>query len=109
MSETLLRCPFCGVSLKKIGSKRRGNQFYVHDYKGPDCTLKEFSFKADDEEKIKQWNTRKPMQNIVERLKELKDKAVINVTPKNVLAHIDWVEGMDKAIEIVKEEGDLNE
>ena len=49
------------------------------------------------------------MQNIVERLKELKDKAVINVTPKNVLAHIDWVEGMDKAIEIVKEEGDLNE
>ena len=109
MSETLLRCPFCGVSLKKIGRKRRGNQFYVHDYKGPDCTLKEFSFKADDEEKIKQWNTRKPMQNIVERLERLEEEKGTVVIDGKVMYQEDYFIDIDKAIDIVKEEGGMNE
>lgn len=102
MSE-LKRCPFCGVSLKKIGSKRRGNQFYVHDYKGPDCILKEFSFKADDEEKMKQWNTRKPMQNIAERLKQKKTDAFERLFDGGSRGI-----GFCEAIEIVKEEGEIN-
>ena len=111
MSETLLRCPFCGVSLKKIGRKRRGNQFYVHDYRGPDCSLKEFSFKADDEEKIKQWNTRKPMQNIVERLEiKLSDTVYEKATQESNESYLDGLSmGYCEAIGIVKEEADLNE
>ena len=58
---------------------------------------------------IKAWNTRKPMQNIVERLEEEKSKASKCVTPQNILGHVDWVEGIDKAIEIVKGEGGLND
>lgn len=105
MSEIkLLRCPFCGGEAELLKGQCEIDNYVMC----LECRSKTklYNTKASA---IKAWNTRKPMQNIVERLEELKDKAVINVTPKNVLAHIDWVEGMDKAIEIVKEEGDLNE
>ena len=39
------------------------------------------------------------VDKIVEELEEAKEKTV---TPKNVLGHIDYVEGLEKAIEIVK-------
>ena len=113
-TNSLLNCPFCGVSLKKIGSKRRGNQFYVHDYKGPDCILKEFSFKADDEEKMKHWNTRKPMERIVERLEEeleLTDKEKRRCVHENPLQFDEakgYARGIANAIEIVKEEGGID-
>lgn len=106
MNEILLKCPFCGVSLKKIGSKRRGNQFYVHDYKGPDCILKEFSFKADDEEKMKQWNTRKPMQNIVKRLKKKHEESTNDYHDLQDVSCLGGMNAYRNAIEIVKEEGE---
>lgn len=102
-TDIIKRCPFCGETLRKIGSKHRGNQFYVHDINGPDCILKEFAFKADDEEKIKRWNTRKPLDRIAERLEDetiaLEDD------------YGDFVECIPKeiAIEIVKEEGGIDE
>ena len=110
-TNTIKRCPFCGVSLKKIGNKRRGSQFYIHDYKGPDCILKEFSFKADDEEKIKQWNTRKPMQNIVERLEiKLSDTVYEKATQESNESHLNGLSmGYCEAIGIVKEEGGIDE
>ena len=107
-TNSLLNCPFCGVSLKKIGSKRRGNQFYVHDLNGPDCILKEFAFKADDEEKIKRWNTRKPMKRIVERLEETKTKSYVTGITANPY-EFGACHAMNDAIAIVKEEGGLNE
>ena len=42
---------------------------------------------------------------VVEQLEEAKHMAVNKTTSKNILAHIDWVEGIDKAIEIVKAGG----
>ncbi len=84
MSE-IKRCPFCGGELLQDG------KFYVHPVVG--CLLDGIPIK-NDAESIKRWNTRIPMQNIVERLEEIKNYA--------------WDEeyqSMCDAIEIVKEEG----
>lgn len=45
------------------------------------------------------------VEAVVKELEELKDNAVKKVIPKNVLAHIDFVEGIDKAIEIIRKGG----
>lgn len=92
MSE-LKRCPFCGITLIADG-----NKFFVHPVVG--CLLDGIPIK-NDAESIKRWNTRKPMQNIVERLeKELKNT--------------EWIEFEERityrrSIKIVKEEGEMNE
>lgn len=103
MSE-IKRCPFCGIPLKLVGSKRRGNQHYLHEYNN-NCILNGFGFIATDEN-IQHWNTRKPMQNIVERLEELYDDI-------SVQYETNYESGIEKgycdAIEIVKEEGGMNE
>ena len=101
MSE-LKRCPFCGIPLKLVGSKRRGNQHYLHEYNN-NCILNGFGFIATDEN-IQHWNTRKPMQNIVERLKQKKTDAFERLFDGGSRGI-----GFCEAIEIVKEEGGMNE
>ena len=114
MSE-LKRCPFCGgedirYSLKTMG--RREGTYHVAMYCNKcNCygartiikPLEETRWQIENNEKykeiaIKAWNTRKPMQNILERLEEEKS---------------DWNDdynvSIKKAIEIVKEEGEINE
>lgn len=101
MSETLIRCPFCGIPLKLVGSKRRGNQHYLHEYNN-NCILNGFGFIATDEN-IQHWNTRKPLERIVERLEEElhPDKECFDFEDDYIYA-----EGRhNKYIEIVKEEG----
>ena len=102
MSE-LKRCPFCGIPLKLVGSKRRGNQHYLHEYNN-NCILNGFGFIATDEN-IQHWNTRIPMQNIVERLED-KNMSLINNANISCNEFADGtVNGFELAIEIVKEEG----
>ena len=48
---------------------------------------------------IEKWNTRKPMQEIVERL----EKKI------NPLHNVNWNSAIEDAIEIVKEVGGMNE
>ena len=123
MSE-LKRCPFCGVDKLKIESKTKdisyrhvrqhtlsvrcnkcharggtvsgeiGNYSFGTPKSEKLTTLKELEEKA-----IEAWNTRKPMQNIVERLEEYRDEAK-QFGLSGMLTDI---------IEIVKEEGGLNE
>lgn len=100
MSE-IKRCPFCGIPLKLVGSKRRGNQHYLHEYNN-NCILNGFGFTATDEN-IQHWNTRKPMQNIVERLREKAKEPMYQHHGDN------YYVGIYDAIEIVKEEGGMNE
>lgn len=110
MSE-LKRCPFCDGKLKKSGSKRRGNQFYMHEYNG--CILQIICFRTDDVESIEKWNTRKPMERIVERVEYLPVKTTSKyVESKEVPEYFNEVitgEYINKkdVIEIVKEEGGL--
>lgn len=87
----LKRCPFCDAEMESSN-----NQYYFHP--DNDCILHGFGFA--DRRSIKAWNTRKPMQNIVERLEK-------------ELENTEWIEFEERityrrSIQIVKEEGDLD-
>lgn len=113
MSE-IKRCPFCGIPLKLVGSKRRGNQHYLHEYNN-NCILNGFGFTATDEN-IQHWNTRKPMQNIVERLEECyeryEDLEYYEHLENGRSLDFEYChgkkDGVNEAIEIVEEEGGMN-
>lgn len=118
MSETLLRCPFCGGEAKI--DKTIANTVSV------ECTVCHASSRmilcteGDIEQKaIEAWNTRKPMQNIVERLEE--EYHEIDKSKKESYENGDWERfdmftnlnrGIYKSIAIVntivKEEGEIN-
>ena len=106
MSTNIIkRCSFCGMPLKLVGSKQRGNQHYLHEYNN-NCILKGFGFKATDEN-IEHWNTRKPMENIVERLEE-RINIYKNTLDANFPAVDMSIKETERIIEIVKEEGGVN-
>ena len=87
----LKRCPFCDAEMESSN-----NQYYFHP--DNDCILHGFGFA--DRRSIKAWNTRKPMQNIVERLEK-------------ELEMTEWIEFEERityrrSIKIVKEEGEID-
>ena len=107
MSETLLRCPFCGGEAKI--DKTIANTVSV------ECTVCHASSRmilcteGDIEQKaIEAWNTRKPMQNIVERLEETKTKSYVTGITSNPY-EFGACHAMNDAIKIVKEEGEIND
>ena len=106
ISKQLAKCPFCDIPLKLVGSKQRGNQHYLHEYNN-NCILNGFGFIATDEN-IQHWNTRKPMQNIVERLEETKTKSYVTGITSNPY-EFGACHAMNDAIKIVKEEGEIND
>ena len=60
-------------------------------------------------ELLKRWNTRKPMDRIVERLEDTYQDR-INCAYHTSDCFIDGqADGLDKALSIVKEEGEMNE
>lgn len=87
MSE-LKRCPFCGGEAEI----RLGGMIYI-----PRCTKCgcELAGCREREEVIESWNTRKPMDKIVERLKE---KAL------GGMGCPQWLP-LESALEIIEEEG----
>lgn len=94
MSETrLLSCPFCGKELIKINIEP--DTVYLHDNK--DCFLGLFSIHNRETEKIEAWNTRKPMERIVENLEEYQNENIHEANSGFI----------DVCIDIVKEEGVL--
>jgi hypothetical protein len=106
MSE-LKRCPFCGKTLIADGVK-----FFVHPVVG--CLLDGIPIK-NDAESIKRWNTRKPMDRIVERLEQQakqynrRAKELANKSTEAGIHNKGKACSYEHAIEIVKEEGGLNE
>lgn len=86
------------------------NIYYSKDYKEKEKELKEKT--------IRTWNTRKPMERILERLEELTEKHMNNSEKAAELGE-DYERHMifngakgtafEEAIEIVKEEGGLND
>ena len=116
MSETkLLRCPCCDSENIKEGSSVTtfGEDIYI---KCLTCGLKmqlcsEYGWK----ELFKRWNTRIPMQNIVERLEETEckchDDYIENLEKQNTVCTnvcFGKMVGVRNAIEIVKEEGGIS-
>ncbi len=84
MQNKLLPCPFCGSKLHKH------NRYFHHEING--CLFDNYEFFEED---FKKWNTRKPMERIVERLEEDYSQDIGSLKMISV----------DKAIEIVKAGG----
>ena len=91
MSE-LKRCPFCGGEFEVVGK----GHYFAHKTNG--CILQHLCFETDDEEAIEAWNTRKPIEKVLERLEERKKNSLKSCeTMSNSVV-------FSEAIEIIKEE-----
>ena len=115
MSE-LKRCPFCGGDNVGVWHNRPVSPLIADSYEVR-CYNCNFGLRPErlKEKAIEAWNTRKPMQNIMERLEEKSDFHVklanyeMNVgTIVEMEKHKMAIDVYSKAIEIVKEEGGLN-
>ena len=113
MSETkLLNCPFCGGEAELIGHYIKGVpnnfQYFVRCKKCKARPQLFYTFKK-KEKAVEVWNTRKPMERIVERLEEVGNYEVIlhggRCNGKTLT--LGYKKGIEKAIEIVKEEGGI--
>ena len=89
--ERLKPCPFCGG--EAICIERASNYPYIYGVMCMDCHCRT-SFGKDTDKVIKTWNTRKPMERIVEKLEEAGFKFVTHGGNQMV--------SLEEAIEIVK-------
>lgn len=106
MSEIkLLPCPFCGSEdIVDLGGSAIGGLSLLYYITCCECHCRTV-VKPTKEEAIKAWNTRKPTERIVERMKkkiQASDTKFDNITEMNA-----YDDGVDDAIEIIKEEGAL--
>ena len=103
MSEIkLLPCPFCGGKAF-IRQNKDAMKTYSAYCGNEDCSASPKVSAYGKEMAIDLWNTRKPMQEIVERLEDAKVPIFDNYTEE----YEDMV-FLDKAIEIVEEVGGMN-
>ena len=94
MSEIkLAKCPFCDAKLKRWDYMP--NVFFEHPYNG--CILSGKKV-LESEHDINAWNTRKPMERIIEKLENLRTKPTETVYDTVLIGSV---------IEIVKEEGGI--
>lgn len=115
MSEIkLLPCPFCGGEAELIGHYIKGVpndfQYFVRCKKCKARPQQFYTFKK-KEKAVEAWNTRRPMELIVDRLEKelyLADKEKERSAKENPLQFDSakgYANGVAVAIEIVKEEG----
>ncbi|MBR4930736.1 MAG: Lar family restriction alleviation protein [Bacteroidaceae bacterium] len=110
MSEIkLLPCPFCGGEAEVIGHyiKAGANnfQYFVRCKKCKARPQPFYTFKK-KEKAVEVWNTRKPMERILERLEEASFWTEQTFDEDGYGNDDSWeAVWLDKAIEIVKEEG----
>ena len=104
---TVLSCPFCKEELEVVGK----GHYFAHKING--CILQHLCFEIDDDEAVKRWNIRKPMERILERLEECKETHDRRLLSKKETAsfkikELQFSGCYQNAIEIVKEEGGIN-
>lgn len=108
MSEIkLLPCPFCGGE-KVISTYNNFVPALLCGGCGAMMTIPmSFGDTYEDKERelLRKWNTRIPMQEIVERLEESKGTVVID---GKEMYQEDYFIDIDEAIQIVKEVGGMN-
>ena len=106
MSE-LLNCPFCGgkafVDTHKFWDEK-AKDFTVQTYgvKCYDCQMGTWQHYRKEDDAIKHWNTRKPMENIVAELEKSKTSSEYEI--EGTIPRKGFVKGIDKAINMVKQE-----
>lgn len=110
MSEIkLLPCPFCGGEAKFI----TGSPFiWEHAVACAECgsatrMIGGVTPSMARNRVAQVWNTRKPMQEIVERLDEIKKNFVVNASSDYLAIH--YALAIDSTIKVVKEAGGMND
>lgn len=102
MSE-LKKCPFCSgnATIQKLSNSTLSFVVCV------DCRMRTPTLQ-DGKTAMRVWNTRTPMDNIVEKLKELKMRYFLTIAntgdDKNDFAYENVGNALDKAINIIKQE-----
>ena len=99
-NDKLLPCPFCGGEAQPTFlCNGRYNQIKC---KTPKCIMNVDlpALYGSREEAIEKWNTRKPMERILEQLEEESD--FFGGEPMGSLQKAYYCKGIEKAIEIVK-------
>ena len=105
MSETkLLRCPFCGGEAELLKGQCEIDNYVMC----LECRSKTklYNTKASA---IKAWNTRKPMERIVERLEEQAEECRKYWQEFDDEDSFGAMNAYCNAVKIVKEEGGMNE
>ena len=98
----LKKCPFCGG---RVAMNQDYEGFYVSCVE-EDCVVMTNSYA--EKEAVEKWNTRKPIERVIERLE--KEKGIAFLTLANTgdskydFAYDYVMAYIDKAIEIIKEE-----
>lgn len=95
-SKQLLNCPFCGGEATMTHYNNKFAKWY--QVVCMNCHLSQTSTYLSEEVAITAWNTRKPMERIVERLEKDGGCDAQDEWSKG------WDEAMTRAIQIVKEE-----
>ena len=105
MSEIkLVPCPICN------GKANIENVFGRNGVICEDCDLMyRGKYEESVEEVVKKWNTRKPMESILKKLRKKEELEVVaGVKGSLEEARLDgYVKGIKKAIEVVKKEGGI--
>ena len=113
-AEPLLRCPFCNSEVKMMDiGEGEHDHYYMIQCQNPNCDGATCYGENSKEEVAKRWNTRKPMERIVEQLEGEHAKEMIfgfnNINDPFAKACSDNKAcAYAKAIEIVKGEKDVD-
>lgn len=104
MSE-LKKCPFCGGDAWIF---KTHEETYAVMHESSDCPITSESFQGNWvydslEEAIKAWNTRKPIERVIERLEE-RIKIYKNTQHNNFPCADVSIKETERIIEIIKEE-----
>lgn len=96
----LKKCPFCGweVDVKEQTRFCNDKMYYVECRNNLCATMPSTEFCSSEEEAIKSWNTRTPLERVVERLE--KEKSNLTTWAEDEAYKL----AINKAIEIIKEE-----
>lgn len=89
----LKRCPFCGGEARFATDSKR----FIECEKCGAST----GYCESEEEAINAWNTRKPVEDVIERLEE--ESNFFRGEPMGTLQKAYYCMGIEKAIEIIKE------
>ena len=110
MSEIkLLPCPFCGGEAELVRQHSGvSDKIYIVSCKNEECEASLGHFCESKEMAIESWNTRKPMERIVTKLKEARAECKeLQRSTTDAYGYMKMKRGIDCGIDIVKEEGGI--
>lgn len=113
-SNELLLCPFCGAEARLQKKNRKRGWYVICKNRSCACSTPFYQNTFTSEENLKRvaikvWNTRKPLEKISERLEERKYEHVNEYSKDFNLCEKSAYKSFEMAIEIVKEEGGMND